>query len=436
MEVNRLNYNKSEIKDAEPDLGFDVKRTLTVKDNDVLNFRIPPDSEKFSDLNSILLKIQLKIVKSDGSDCGNPNKPFLDWNGISSLFSSCDVRFDGVIVSSMTSYPYTAALCRWLGASEDMRNLWYKLDGSEDPCLNTSDIQGGTPMEMKLSPYSQKYSKSKTVVLWGRIYSDILLSSRQYLPPNVELGVELRRAPDKFSINCHSNGTAYRIYMDWASLYLKRLSIKPSLLSKPLSTLKHDASMIFNRLETRIQSMPRGQSIWQWLDCLNGATLPNRIYVGFVTQEALYGKYTRYSTFFESLCLSSFNVKLNGRDIMTEPLTAKYQKATGPPSPPPSASSSARGGRGGNRGGARVRHKRSINIPGGIDIHESEAREPFMALMDIFDQIKDMTGNKRFTYTEYLQGKSILALELGKCGEKSGTSGTVDLEVTKFIFIS
>jgi hypothetical protein len=429
MEKSKLNFT-SDSSDVEQNLGVTVKHTLSAKDLDVLNFRIPPDSERFSDLNSILLKLQLKIVKADGTSCGSNNDPFLDWNGMHSLFSSCDIRFDGKVVSSMTAYPYTAALCRWLGASDSVRDVWQSLDGTRDPQLNSSDIEGGTDMKMRWSLYSDDYANSKTVTLWGRVYSDVLLSSRQYLPPNVELGIDLRRAPPSFSINCHSNGTAYKAVIDWASLYVKRLSVAPELVTKPLSTLKEDASIIFNRLESRIQVMPKGQSVWRWLDCLNGAPLPNRIYVGFITQEALYGKLTRYSTFFESLNLATFNVTLNGRDVMTDPIHTTYVKENAPtptPTPPPTSAS--------KNESRRTRAKRSLNLPGGIDIVKSDAREPYLALLEVFDQVKDQLGSVRLSYTQYKQGKSILALELSKCGQKSGSTGTMDLEVTRFNFV-
>ena len=108
--MSRLNYNQREISDAEPELGLTIKRTLNVNDLNVLNFRIPADGERFSDLNTMLLSVEFSIVQSNGKNLGDKDKPFIDFNGISSLFSSCDVKFDGEIVSSMGNYAYSAAL--------------------------------------------------------------------------------------------------------------------------------------------------------------------------------------------------------------------------------------------------------------------------------------------------------------------------------------
>jgi hypothetical protein len=268
-----------------------------------------------------------------------------------------------------------------------------------DARLTSSDLTGDATVAELFAIYYEKFAKSATVTLVGRIYSDVLLSSRQYLPPDVELGIDLRRAPDAFSICCNTKNSVYRIKMDKASVYVKRLSIKPNLLSKPLSSLKHDAHMFYNKLDSRICSIPKGQTVWRWLDCLNGAALPNRIYVAFVNQVSLYGTITRYSTFFETLNLSSFNVKLNGKDIMTEPITASY-----------------------------------VNTKGETDLDKSNAKKPYLALLEIFDNVKDQLGTSRFNSIQYMQGKSVLALELGKCGEKSGSKGTLDLEV-EFSFL-
>ena len=171
MEVSRLNYNQREIVDAEPELGITVKKTLNANDLNVLSFRIPADSERFSDLNTILLKVEFSIVKSNANEVEKPKnskksdekttekkvedpfKPFLDFNGISSLFSSCDVKFDGEIVSSMGNYAYTAALCRWLGMSTDIRTNWNELDGGADPKLTSSNLQGDASLADLFSIY-------------------------------------------------------------------------------------------------------------------------------------------------------------------------------------------------------------------------------------------------------------------------------------------
>ena len=399
MEINRLNYDKASILDAEPRLGHVFKRTITVKDSDVLHCLIPPDPECFSDLNSILLTIPVKIVAEDGSDIGADEKVFLDFNGQPSLFSTCCVRFDGQVVSNMTNYWLSAALCRWFGSTQENRDMWSHLDGSKDIKLGKSGLTADATLDAVVKTSYDRYAGSATVTLICRIYSDILLSCRQYLPPGVELSIELRRAPASISVCSLTPNKRYKIEMDNANFYMDRLYINSAILAKPLSSIKQSATMLFNRLETKVQTMSKGTTIWKWLDVLNGATLPNRMYIGFVTQTSYYGSFSKFSTFFEHMNLSEYNVKLNGRDILTEPLKTKYLSKT----------------------------------TKDIDLKNSNAIMPYLTLMDIFGHVKNNLSPCRLSYEQYMQGKSVIVTELGKCGEKSGVHGVLDLEVS-FLF--
>lgn len=398
--IARLNYSSGPIEDPEDGLGHIVKRTIETNTfaSSILSFRIPPDAERFSDLSNVLLAVDIHVERADGTKLGKDDKPFMAMMGMHSLFKSCDVRFDGRVVSTMGAYPYTAAIMRILGSTLDHRLMLKALDGTEDMGLARSSLDFGKdqPKEDGRFRYLQKRLEgSKSMRLCGRIYSDVLGSSRQYLPPNVELGIDLRRAPDSFSVNCTLDTVQYRVVIDSASLYVKRLAIKPSLIARPLATLKNDASMVFNRLDTRIRTLPEGQKMWNWLDCLNGGPLPNRIYVGFVRQAAFYGGLQTLSTYFENLNLSSFNAKFNGRDLMVEPCVASYKKKNG----------------------------------GKTDFDGSDALMPYLALLELTDTLRDTLSGTRFQYTDYINGYSLLALELSKSGEKSGTRGTLDLEV-------
>ena len=46
------------------------------------------------------------------------------------------------------------------------------------------------------------------------------------------------------------------------------------------------------------------------------------------------------------------------------------------------------------------------------------------------DMIRDQAGNTRMSYDSWVQGGTIFAIELSKCGQKSGEAGSLDLEMT------
>ncbi len=405
MEVARLNYSKAEVVDAESEVGFVVKQSLNpgLNDSGVLSFRIPADAERFTDLNSVSLRVQLRVLKANGDNLDKVDKVFLDFGGIHSLFSCCDVRLNDDVVSSMTSYPYSAAICRFLGSATAIRRqVWEGLDGTYSiSSFGKSDIGMAAddpefePTCDALDSQISQVASSKSLTLRGRVYSDFLTSCRQYLPPGVVVGVDLRRAPDHFSLCSPLKDKAYKIVVDSASLYLRRLSLRPSILPRVLASAASGAHLIYNKLDARIMSIPKGMKVWRWLDALNGGPLPNRLYLVFVAQKSLYGNLTQLSTYFENLNISSFNVKLNGRDLMVEPCTTKFVK----------------------------------DDKGGTSTTLSDGRSGFLSVMDVLDLVTDQTVPVRLSYSTYMLGVTLFALELGKCGEKSGSAGSIDLEV-------
>ena len=154
--------------------------------------------------------------------------------------------------------------------------------------------------------------------------------------------------------------------------------------------------MVYNRLETRIMTISKSLGVWRWLDCLNSAPLPNRIYVGFIAQTALYGNVNQISTYYENLNLASFNVKLNGRDLMVEPYKTRFVKD---------------------------------EQTGELVMNLSDGRSGYLGIVEILDLVRDPTAPMRLMYSTYMCGMTVFGLELGKCGEKSGTNGALDLEV-------
>ena len=130
--VDKLNYAKEEIADSQSEVTHTVKQSITqgLNDGGVLSFRLPADPSRFTDLNTILLRLELSVQKPNGAAFTVGNNVFLDAGGMHSLFSSCEVRFNDEVVSTMTLYPYTTALSRHLGCSAEVRDgVWDTLDG-------------------------------------------------------------------------------------------------------------------------------------------------------------------------------------------------------------------------------------------------------------------------------------------------------------------
>jgi hypothetical protein len=397
--VTRLSYNQSRVAELEDEAGYTIKQTISqgLNNGGVVAFRIPADPARFSDLNSIFIRVEFIITEANGRTATTADKKImLEPGGIHSLFTSCHVKLNDESVSNMTAYPYTAALCRYLGNSKSIREgVWDELDGSW-PTLNlakpeTLDVADGRFQKPMASAVGNQ-------VCLGKIHSDVLNSCRQLLPPGTCLDIELRRANDTFSLLSNKAQTVtYKVMLSSVSLYMRRLRLQPQLHAKILGEIKSGAFLQFNRLETRVMSIKATSRVFRWLDCLNGAPLPNRMYIGLVSQAAVFGTLERVSTYFEHFQLTSFNAKLNGRDLLVEPIKTSFTVDA---------------------------------TSGATNAAESEAKAAFYSLAEVIGHVTDPTTSLRMSWTDYMRGNLILALELSKSGENPVSAGCLDLELT------
>ena len=397
METEKLNYTKRTIDDMESDVSYMIRLQLSqgLNDGGMLSFRVPADPSRFTDLNVCMLKLEVSIETVDGATPPLASPACLDDQGMHAIFSSCDVRLNEKLVSTMQNYPYTAKLCRMLGMSQGLREgVFDTLDGTRKPSLKKSNLESDEDAAKRTILMNMARAQKRAILI-GRIYSDVLMSCRQLLPPGVAIGIDLRRAPDEFSLmSCVAAASTYKLKITNASLYLRRMKLRPSLQTRAMESVKAGACLTFNRLETRLIGVPKESKVFRWLNCLNNAALPNRLYITFVSQKSLYGSVLKNSTYFEHNFVSRITVRLNGRDILVEPITSSFE----------------------------------VGDDGDLNLNKSQAMGGFYSLTEILDQVRDPTMPLRLGYNDYLMGNVVYALELGKCGEKSTTTGAIDIE--------
>ena len=262
----QVDYRQHNLEDEEIDIGSVVKYSVEsgLRASSVVSFRVPADPERFTDLNRTFIRLELRVTKNDGEALGDEDEPFLDWQGIHSLFIGCDVKFNDTCVSNMSSYPFTAAVARYLGSTRVLReDLWDYLDGCWFLPVgkpNVSNEHGDFGRQAAL------FKNSRTVTLSGRLMSDVFCSARQFLPPGVSISIDLRRAADSFAL-CSKDKTGYHVELERASIFLRRVSLQPSFRKIATSSMESGVHFVFNRLETHIMSVPAKTSVWNWINC-------------------------------------------------------------------------------------------------------------------------------------------------------------------------
>lgn len=424
--MSKISYNQEYVEDIECALAKNVKLTLDrgLQEGSTLVFHFPGDSETYTDVSTLMFETEIAIKRGDGSNLDSSDRVFYDWMGLHALFSTVDTKINGQLISNMSCYPYSSRLQSLFGTNQAVRmailrrydHSWSDSVGlsniTEDPYTDPKGILPDQPSGFGYESYMKllknedstgsEEQKEKVIVMKGFIYSDFLMSCKQLLPPSTSLTLEMRRSPSEFFL-CNAEKNAkhrYKVVMKSASVSFKRLHLSQTIHNKAMASISssNGGSLIFTRLNTRLMNIPANSRSWRWLNLLEGAPLPQKMYVGFVNSRGLYGSIDQLGTFFESLNLESLALYYNSQPILTEPLKLSYKTME----------------------------------DGSLNAVDSDARNGFLTMTTLAGHFSDPLNNsQRLDYSDYINGGIIYGFNLGLCGTKSGeVGGFLDLVLT------
>ncbi|XP_041453162.1 uncharacterized protein F54H12.2-like [Lytechinus variegatus] len=162
----------------------------------------------------------------------------------------------------------------------------------------------------------------------GPVYADLFFQERLLLP-GVDLKLKFNRSKDSFCLLSSDANPKYKVVIDKAALYVRRVKVNPSVMISHAKTLeKSTAKYPVNKVDVRSFSIPAGNmSVSK--DNLFLGQLPNRIIVGFVDNDAYNGSYTKNPYNFKHLNLNFIGVTIDGETIPMRPLRPNYVEGPG-----------------------------------------------------------------------------------------------------------
>ena len=395
MAVNRLKYHLDQLpKECESHLYIRESLDRNINESGTLHFQVPADSEAFTDTSEMYLKVELRVVKGDGSFLGADDKVFLVPGAIQSLFNTCSVAINNAPLPPVTDYSYVATLASYLGTSNLNRTaLWGSLSGWSSPPVRESKV------DVHAMPffYSQieEAAGSKLITLYGRITSDFLMSLAQYLPPNIKLDIVLTRARDSFALATDIPAD-YKIHLESASLFTKRVRLTAEALAQFQLAANTGISLNYNRITTTVQPIAEKTLVFRYNNVFASGPLPSHIYVCLVKQRSYYGSLGRLSNYLETANVRQVRMLLNSADILPEPLRCEYVYKDGE----------------------------------SVDAEKSNALTPYMSLCAVLGNLGKPRRPLTLSYNEFLSGGTIYCCKLSSCSAPSqSTQGLIDLEV-------
>lgn len=289
-----------------------------------VDFHIDGTSEDFVDLSETYLKIKARITTADGEAGYADNLMVAPVNLIlQSMWSKLDVSFNGKRVSSSGhTYPYRAYVETALNSGQDTKKGQLSASGWHADSPGHFDTLGA--QNTGFIARKQLGLGRRAICLMGRLHADVFSQSR-CLIDGVNIHVQLTRSNDQFSIMRADMDENYKLKLEEASLFVRKVKVLPSCrmgIYKALSSAP--VRYPIRRTEQRVFSISNQITSWSQENVLIGQ-LPRRITVGFVRTDAIHGIYNLNPFHFQHFGINFFSLYINGKSVPSRALQPTFE---------------------------------------------------------------------------------------------------------------
>lgn len=300
------------------------KPLASIDDSSVVEYVIPGNSDQYLDLAHTMHYIRAKITKSDGTDLpDNAVAAFVN-NAAHSLWRTCDTYFNSTRVSSAAqNYAYTAFIETKTGYGPAAKNSHLATSGWIDDESGKMDDFSNKGLLTRV----KKTAKSAEVEFFAPVFSDVF-NMPEYLLNGVEVKTVFTRNKDEFVIMCKETVDLKncKVKILEASLAARKVKLNPKIL------LAHEAALSsgtakynFTRTEIKTKTFSSGSST-QCFDNIYLGSLPTRVIVGLVTNDAFKGSYAANPFNFRNFDLNYCIFYADNEPIPSKALTPNYEK--------------------------------------------------------------------------------------------------------------
>ena len=298
------------------------KPISSLDNRSVIEFLIKDSGDAYKDLNSIYLKLKVKLCKKDGTDydASATNQPGVVNNILHSLFEQCNVYFNGTLVTpSEDNYHYRSYLENVLNYGRDaskthLRNVGWELDTGDD--INKMDATNSGYTKRK-----EWFKNSAEVELYGKLHVDVF-NQVQLMMDRVDIGIRLLLSSHNFYLMGGGDDGMLKI-LD-AALYVQHFDINPSILVAHNKILENNnARYHYKRTELKTFTIPSGGRTLSLDNAIVGR-IPNTIIFAMVDNEAYAGSLSKNPFALSHYSLENFSLFVNGVQVPSEGLQCNF----------------------------------------------------------------------------------------------------------------
>ena len=289
----------------------------TITDN-YIEYRIPGVVGHFLDMSSLTLDLEISIVKEDGSKLTDADHVIFT-NGLSNtLFKSCSCYLNEQMVESNALFNYHSFIkmitsispekIDFLGRSaflyrDDMGTSGILDKFTENDFTNANDVEKSVIKKCK-----------KVISLTAPLFLD-LTTLDAYLLDRTDVRIRLEIANKSWVLNTHQDGTAYKIKIDSARMWVDRViphtaalqSLEKSLTLRPMQ-------YTYNRTLYKTYVLGANQTSLV-IELPYAQIIPQTMFMAVVDMESFSGDYTRNGLYFNHSDLSHVHISVNGSSV-------------------------------------------------------------------------------------------------------------------------
>ena len=297
------------------------KPISSLDNRSIIEFLIKDSGDAYKDLNSIYLRLKLKLCKKDLTDFTNSDakQPGVVNNILHSLFEQCNVYLNGTLVTpSEDNYHYRSYIENLLNYGRDasethLRNVGWELDTGKD--INKTDENNAGYVERK-----SWFQNSAEVELYGKLHVDVF-NQTQLLMDRVDIGIRLMLSNPAFYLM--ETEEAIMKILD-ATLYVQHFDINPSILLAHSKMLEgQNARYHYKRSELKSFTVPSGGRTLSIDNAIVGR-IPNTIIFTMVDNDSYAGSIAKNPFKLSHYTLENFSLFVNGVQIPSEGLECSF----------------------------------------------------------------------------------------------------------------
>ena len=295
-----------------------------ITDTAPLEFYVTGSSEDYIDLNNTYILIRAKITNADGGIIGNDAEVgFVNYPGCS-LFSQVDIMLgDTLITHSSSTYPYRGVIECLLNYGHDTLTSQFGCGLFAKDTAGAMDVTNPAGNNLGLRARAEYTARSRVVELIAPIHADMFFQEK-LLINGVDIKMKFIRAKDEFCLMATDAGAGFKINIQSASLYIKKVSVAPGVRLAHAKTITHsNAKYPLDRACLKNFSVPAGTRVCNQENLFIGQ-IPKFVIIGFVDNEAFTGSYGRNPFQFQNYNLEYLCLHADGQSFPSRPFQPNF----------------------------------------------------------------------------------------------------------------